>query len=563
MAIAMVARQTVIINTPYRLPITITNNPVRVEVKGDMEYFSYDWQPSSRQVVITGEPEEELTGVTWRVLATYRDRSVLEREIIYDVVKPAPIFLPVPDLHLYRDVPINVLIPIVNPADDINANAHLIGLGITPTAEGATIDGKIPLSHNFSITQANFELEAPYGGGPVMQNIPYHIEAGTPPELGEINYTPKGDFAVVDFDDVRHAINYEWSLDEENWNRFGNNRQGIDLENLTVTPGQLSATVTFPVVPGATAYQYQITSELGEGQWTDATITVINNMIRTIIPGLEDGVEYTGYLRVSSPWIGTPVPVRIMGGRFAYTIHSDGQVSGDQDYLGVIHTGVAHGETAPLIKKVFLPTNCTNPRGIAIRDNLAYVPNRDTDRRGNSLFVFNHEDTENDNRATAIKRLFAPNNTYLNERLFIVDESEFYSIGASGGAYYLHVYDFDLNAANDQDTVSNPVGTQVISNAAVVGITVSDIIYISLSGSIHSRSKTAITTQIFGFTAPDDNRNTAGLSKVDNIYYTVDNSDDAIYIFRRDPDNLAQSSQIKRILLPSGLNQPIGLDIPI
>ena len=81
-------------------------------------------------------------------------------------------------------------------------------------------------------------------------------------------------------------------------------------------------------------------SDSHEVDWTRFTGTLANGFITTIIPDLEEGVEYTLRLRVGAPWIGPPVSIKVYGGRICYTLQLD---PGDQDnqWLYIFHTGLS------------------------------------------------------------------------------------------------------------------------------------------------------------------------------------------------------------------------------
>lgn len=363
------SRQKIIIDTDFRLTFGFTNRPRTVEVTGDMEYFEYDWQLAQNRVIITGNPQEELSDLIWLVKTNLEP---IAGEITYDVVKPAPIFLEKPLIHLYRDVPINIHVPIVNPGD-IKGNTLLLGLGLTPTEEGADIDGMVSRDANFSVPGGNFELTAPHSGGDVMRSYPYNIEAGAPDSIGAIQATPKGNYSEIQFTDVRHAIDYEYTLeagDEATWHRFSDRLPIIHPSTVEVTPGNLNATITFPVVPGANSYEYQLVTEVGEGSWVEFVGTMAMGMITTIIPGLEDGVEYILRLRVASPWIGVPVPVTVVGGRTCYTLHIDRSANAEH-YLYIFHTGHPNATQASRIKRLRLPSSLSEPDagGLAVNSD--------------------------------------------------------------------------------------------------------------------------------------------------------------------------------------------------
>ena len=163
-------------------------------------------------------------------------------------------------------------------------------------------------------------------------------------------------------------------------------------------PGDLNVIVTFPNIDLATSYEYMLESDTHTVQWTAFTGTLANSMITTIIPNLEDGVDYILRLRVGSPWIGTPIELTVTGGRLAYSIHDDGADS----HLYIFHTGVPAGGTATRIKRILLPTGYEAPKGVAIHGELAYVTNASPDE----VIVFNHATPDDGDRASTYKSVY-------------------------------------------------------------------------------------------------------------------------------------------------------------
>lgn len=570
-SIAMVAMQNIVIDTDYCLTVAITGNPTTVEVTGDMEYFNYDWRPDDNEVKIAGHPEKLLNDKNWHIEATYSSGDPLERDITFNVVPAAPVFGTLPDLHLYKGVDINIEIPITNPPSEVIAETLLLGLGLEKIETGAKIDGVIPADANFTVTAGDIEIEAPHLGETVMSSFPYTIEAGAPAAIGQIKLTPKGNFAVAEFTDVQHAIEYEWGIDEGagvdfiSWNRFGPNRPGIDLENISVTLGHLSATVTFPHVAGAMRYEY-----LHAGNWHEFVAAPVNNMIQTIIPDLEDGETYTVYFRVSSPWMGTPVPVTIRGGRLAYVVHEGGANS----VLFIFNTNVERDAVAVAEKRILLPTGNENPNGIAIDGSTAYCLDS-VDRR---IYVFS-TDTDNGNRAVLIKSIVLPVTTgsvwsiaiYENV-LYVYHPHAFNSVG-------YQIYTIDPNTGNGQTaTVINRFSLRNIPVTTSTGNRIKlsvDRDHIYVLGSDNSRVHLYTYLRVpldYGNVArvlfvrgPGSlaRRSQAGLTVIGNTRYTVNHTTDKLYVDSKNTGNLADSEITNLFSLPAGCTEARGLDIPV
>lgn len=351
--------------TDYRLIIDIGGNPDTVEATGHMEGFDSHWDAARGQLHIrAAEVTRLISGVHWDVDV----RKGMERllsEIGYNVIKAPPIFETLPMLHLYRGVPINFDIVIQNIPNLIIPDARLLGIKSELLAYGLNFGGRIPVDSVFSFNTGNITLIIPSDTGETadMHDYPYIIESGSPPAIGTPAFTPKGNFGELVFSDVNHALGYEWQIEgQEDWHFFSDSRPLINPDEVEVTPGNLQVTIKFPNVAGASSYEYSLDSETHEREWTRFTGTLENNMITTIIPDLEDGVEYTLRLRVASPWVGAPISITVYGGRVCYTIQRD-TVDRTQQYLYIFHTGHQHATQVPRIKRLLLPTALTHPQG--------------------------------------------------------------------------------------------------------------------------------------------------------------------------------------------------------
>ena len=558
--ISMIAEQNILVLTDYHLPVEITGDPDEVTVTGDLEYFDYDWDASNNRVDLRGHPRTLVSGKQWHVRAVWNHPYlVLERDIVHNVIRSAPVLDVLPQIHLYRDVDVNIDILVQNNPGNIEAAGLLLGWGKEDIEEGVKINGQISSDNIFTAAGGDLKITAPHQGGtPVVRNYPFVIEPGTPPAIVNPRWYPKGNYGEVSFDDVNHAIGYEWTLEEgegAEWNPFSDSRPVINPSEVKVTPGDLEATVSFPVVAGATAYEYMLESASHNVGWTRAIITVANNMITTIIPDMQDGVEYILRIRVGSPWIGEAIAISISGGRLAYSIHDDGADS----YLYVFHTGVPNGGTAPRIKRILLPTGNTEPRGVAIHGNLAYVTN--DVNNDDSVYVFNHADTDDGDRATVVSRF--PESSSESFGAIGVFGDELYV--ARNSLFYAEVYAFDRNSTNGQPlTQLRRIKRTGSSVADFVGITCLEYEVFLLSISPSNRGLSS-----YERTATDPPNNYTfttghyeGVSVVGAIFYGIDSSAERITVFKRDPDSLSRSLEIKTIQNPSGLTNAVGLDIP-
>ena len=591
-SIAMVADQTITIGTDYCLTVTITGTPDTVEVTGDMEYFKYDWRAADNEVKIYGLPEVELNAKQWRIEANWNSGTppMLDRDVNFDVIKAAPIFGTLPDIHLYRDVPINLDIPITNPPGEIIGKTLLLGLGIDLTEEGAKVDGRIPeqADANLTVNEGTMELVAPHVGGDVMHSLPYDIESGTVSEIGAVSQELRGDFAKLQFTDVQHVIDYEWAFDSgvpvdqiqaTDWHRFSNNRGQIDLENLTVTPGNLSATIQFPVVSGATHYQYQVTSQTGATEWTTADITVANSIITIIIPNLEEGVSYKIYIRVSSPWTGNPISVTVIGGRTFYSIEYK-PTDNTNNELYIFHSGAPDGTTAPRIKRLLLPTSLTHPDygGLAVNsDGDVFIANLGGAGNEKALYTFEANTIKSDAdgaRLTQDRKNAFPTAALSGNNLFS------FGMGEYNGELYIYFNNASTAwramsvvpiPATDGTELTRRTGLNTVAGSDEgVSVTKEEIwlrLRRNISGTTRYRLQSVDREQFsnnreiafYHRTGENQTNIGAGFKVIGNNIYSQDRT--YFTIFRINPEvHATRYIWDFSLFLPSGLDNPVSLD---
>ena len=482
----------------------------------------------------------------------------LTRQIAYNVVRAAPIFETLETIHLYRGVDINFDILIQNIPPLLIPDAYLVSLKSELVEYGISVKGRMATSDNFTFTSGNIEIIVPSGTegeDDTVHEYPFEIESGSPPVLGDVDFLPKGNYGEITFNDVTDAFGYEWTLEEGDgaeWNTFSESQPLINPGEVEVTPGDLQITIKFPNIDLAESYEYMLESQTHTIGWRPFTGTLANSMITTIIPNLEDGITYTLRLRVASPWVGTPIELTVTGGRIAYSVHDDGSDS----YLYIFHTGVPDGGTATRIKRILLPTGYEDPKGVAIHGNLAYVTNQTPEE----VIVFNHATPDDGDRATLTSRFTEISSTYRLDRPIAVFEDRLY-VARKFNA--IDVY--DRNSGNGQNiTRIETIEATGPTNLITTGISVTEhSLFIQVaSGGIYSFGRGNLTpVQDFRLNMLISD----GLSVIGEIYYTVDDSDNAMYIHKRDPDDTSSPFDTivqKTIQLPSGLTSPIGLDIP-
>lgn len=356
----------------YDLVIDIGGTPDTAKATGHMEGFGQDWDAVNGQLHIKSQEVTRLiNGVNWDI-ELVKGMETLMGQVAYNVVEAAPIFEALGTIHLYRGVPINFDIIIQNIPPLLIPDAELLGLKSELVAYGIKVTGEISATDTLAFSTGTVTIIVPSEGegADTTYNYPYIIETGSPPQILSPVFRPKGRYGELEFADVTHALGYEWTLaegDAATWTVFDRTRQVIHPDEVVVTPGTLEVTIQFPNIAGASSYEYMLESEAHTVDWTAFTGTLSGGFITTIIPDLQEGVQYTLRLRVSSPWQGTPISLTVYGGRFCYTL---GLNSGDRDnqWLYIFHTGHPNGAQASRTKRLLLPTALSHPEhgGIAV-----------------------------------------------------------------------------------------------------------------------------------------------------------------------------------------------------
>lgn len=591
LSIEAIDEQFIALNTEdYDLVIDITGRPDTVEAKGHMEGFIQDWDAVNGQLHIKSDKVTRLiSGVDWDI-DIRKGMQALMGQVAYNVIQAAPIFETLQTIHLYRGVPINFDIVIQNIPPLLIPNARLLGLKSELVEYGVNVKGSIGATDNLSINTGNVRIVVPSetGGADTVYEFPYEIEAGSPPAIGTPEFTPKGNYGSLEVADVTHAFGYEWTLetgDEATWNFFSNSRNVIDPATVEVTPGNLNVTLKFPNIAGASSYEYMLESERTSSSWIRFTGTLSNNMITTIIPDLEDGVEYTLRLRVASPWIGTPISVKVYGGRFVYCIHD---ASTGDDVLYLFHTGVANGGTATRIKRVLLPTTLTTTGGLAVdADRNVYILNMVDRASGEkALYVFNASviDAASDgDRIAPSKKNPLPNDVGPNAdgRGLAIYNNELYILlhqTATGTGVFRNGRTIASLSAADGQTLTGSrhtvldVGGRTSRNEYLDGLSVTANLMFVMSHrhpsaariDAYERDSGLATTSMFQnyILSDEDNdviprANVTGLKVIDDAFYVIN----GLELIRTKFNNANRYQQEWFMNLPLGLTNPRWLDM--
>ena len=168
--IAPVSPQNITLNTAYSLPISITDDPDTVEVKGLLEGFYYSYADGT--LTIAGESTRLINNAMWAITAK-KGSDTATREVVYNVVPPAPIIATVPKQFISKGALYSLDIPIQNPGD-VKVTGHIIGLKYDGN-DPLNISGTVPLDAEFTVESGMFVIEAKNGGGMHTRNVEWEF----------------------------------------------------------------------------------------------------------------------------------------------------------------------------------------------------------------------------------------------------------------------------------------------------------------------------------------------------------------------------------------------------
>ena len=169
--IAPIAPQNIVINTAYTLPISITDNPDTVEVKGLQQGFSYSYDSGTCRIY--GAASRLVNNAIWTITAKKGNQTVTS-EITYNVLLPAPIIPVVPKQFIPKGVEYSLIIPIENNPSEVKITGHIIGLKQTGS-NPVKLSGLVPVDANFTINNGTFVVTAKNTDGTHTRNIEWEF----------------------------------------------------------------------------------------------------------------------------------------------------------------------------------------------------------------------------------------------------------------------------------------------------------------------------------------------------------------------------------------------------
>ena len=183
--------------TDYEFPITIVDSTANTDVTldGDWEGFYMNWDQPNGTLYIQSEEVTRLVGeYVWLVTATEGNVTVTE-EIVYSVIPAAPIIRGITEtVAIFRDVEVNLDIPILNTPDASSVEGLQVGTKYEPaeTFEGLKVSGMLPSAAVLTETTFTAQTTAENPAARVTSDINCELMAGSPPQIASPAFTPRG-----------------------------------------------------------------------------------------------------------------------------------------------------------------------------------------------------------------------------------------------------------------------------------------------------------------------------------------------------------------------------------
>ena len=199
------------------------------------EEFAYDYQPTRRRIAITGTAKSIGSGTWFIEVKEHQNSEPVIKEVAWKVINQPVAITPIPNLRLYRGVPINFNVPISNEPTSVSAEGLQLGLKSKSVEDGINVDGELPIDANFGRTADDFIIRAVGNypqtyieNGETLQGIRgiqrYDVLAGSPPPMNPVSaeHNADGDVAYS-WDRVPGALSYAYRLEKTgDWVDIGN-----------------------------------------------------------------------------------------------------------------------------------------------------------------------------------------------------------------------------------------------------------------------------------------------------------------------------------------------------
>ncbi|MYF53244.1 MAG: hypothetical protein F4039_04765 [Gammaproteobacteria bacterium] len=164
--------QNIQVGQSFSMDVEISGDPSSVEVSGQLNGFTYSWNPQHDCVELRGTP---------KVLADNIEVTITADDVEYtgtiSVVPVAPVIGTLTRVsNVQRGVPVSIPIPITGPVSRLVIEGPWIGLSYRQTSSGGELYGTIPTSSNADFTTREFSFSIQAYNGPVFDTAILEIE---------------------------------------------------------------------------------------------------------------------------------------------------------------------------------------------------------------------------------------------------------------------------------------------------------------------------------------------------------------------------------------------------
>lgn len=273
--ITATSSQTIIVNTAYRLRVSISNEPIRVLVRGKMEGFDYEF--TGGVLTIEGTPTATIGGSIWRVYAIDRDdlANIVEAEIEYQVVNPAPVIATtLGRIKIGKGTDFSHTIGVTNHTGGGNMRGLLTGLKHRSTERGIETFGVVDEDRTRTQSIFTADINVENDGGEHSNTADFEL-VDAPSEVRSLRATSTRAGIVTltwlaPAETGGYAIsNYQWRLGEDgDWNDT----------NSAITSVRLSQ------IFEAGTYTFYVRAENSDGVIGKTASPVTHTVIRVTVP---------------------------------------------------------------------------------------------------------------------------------------------------------------------------------------------------------------------------------------------------------------------------------------
>ena len=175
----------ILINTPYELPVNITGNPTDVQVRGDLQFWDYEWNDPQLRLFVNFSRQVSNKTFTIYAVDPADSTNIIQQTVTYNAVSPAPIISAVTAPPIVKGDSYHFFIPVTNmEGSEASASGLFTGTGYEPhaieNADGSNTEGVLIYGDvadvDRSVDAGTIRLLLKSDRHTVMRDFPYPIQ---------------------------------------------------------------------------------------------------------------------------------------------------------------------------------------------------------------------------------------------------------------------------------------------------------------------------------------------------------------------------------------------------